>query len=595
MVFTPPAWVPQLPFDPPDSIPLHEFWGNERYGRQPFDKSRNPFTCGLTGKTYTNAEMVERLELLARSLAKHMRWRPNEDTPWDKVVGLYSFNSVREIPAAGCLRALTDVRKIDYIMSTFAVHRLSGIVTPANAMYSAAELEHQLKSSGAKALITCLPLLKNALKASRAAGIPNDKVFILEVAGFSKDVPFTTVNNLIAEGISLPELEPLVWSKGQGARQVAYLCYSSGTSGLPKAVMIAHRNIIANLMQIRWHEDTGRKACGVETQVQIGLLPLSHIYGLVVVANAGIYRGDGVIILPRFELQTLLECIQKFKINFMHLVPPIIIQLLRNPELCAKYDLSSVRFIFTGAAPLGAETHEDVLKAFPGWNIGQGYGMTETSTVVTSTSEHDVMVGTSGSLVPGCRAKLLDEAGAEITTYETRGELLIQSPSVTLGYLNNDKATAEAFLWDNDGRWIRTGDVAVVRRSESGYEHFAVVDRLKELIKTKGHQVAPAELEAHLLTHPAVNDCTVIPVPDEGAGEVPKAFVVKSASVASKSDAEVTKDILKHVEDHKARYKWLKGGVEFIDVIPKSPSGKILRRLLKEKERDKRRASGAKL
>ncbi|KAI0449466.1 hypothetical protein F5B21DRAFT_494210 [Xylaria acuta] len=577
MVFTPPAWVPQLPFDPPDSIPLHEFIGNERYGRQPFSRSQNPFTCGLTGKTYTHAEMGERQELLARSLSKRLGWRPNEDTPWDKVIGLYSINT------------------IDYLMSTFAVHRLSGIVTPANAMYSAAELEHQLKSSGSRALFTCPSLLDNALKAARASNIPDDRVFLLDVPGQRPDTRFKTIDDLIAEGRSLPELEPLKWTKGQGARQTAYLCYSSGTSGLPKAVMIAHRNIIANAMQIRWHEEMGRRQKGVETQRQIGLLPMSHIYALVVVVNTGAYRGDGTIVLPRFELKTFLECIEKFKINFMHVVPPIIIQLLRSPELCSRYDLGSARFIFTGAAPLGAETHEDMRRAFPHITVGQGYGMTETSTVVLSTAEHDVMVGTSGSLVPGTRAKLLDGDGREITAHDRRGELLIQSPSVTLGYLHNERATAEAYVWDEDGRWVRTGDVAVVRKAPSGNEHFAVVDRLKELIKVKGHQVAPAELEAHLLTHPAVNDCTVIPVPDERAGEVPKAFVVKSVSVAGKPDEDVVRDICKHVEEHKARYKWLKGGVEFIDVVPKSPSGKILRRLLKDKERDARRAKGAKL
>ncbi|KAI0111081.1 hypothetical protein GGR51DRAFT_508811 [Nemania sp. FL0031] len=577
MVFTPPAWVPQLPFDPPDSIPLHEFIGNERYGRLPFDRSQNPFTCGLTGKTYTHAQMRERHELLARSLSKRMGWQPNEDTPWDKVVGLYSPNT------------------IDYLMSTYAVHRLSGIVTPANAMYSAAELEHQLKSSGAKALFTCPSLLDNALKAARASNIPDDKVFTLVVPGQPRDPRFKTIDELIDEGRSLPELESLKWTKGQGARQVAYLCYSSGTSGLPKAVMIAHRNVIANLMQIRWHEDTGRRRRGIETQTQLGLLPLSHIYGLVVIASAGPYRGDSTIILPRFELKTLLQSIQRFKINFMHLVPPIIIQLLRNTQLCSEYDISSVRFIYTGAAPLGAETHEDMLKAFPKIMVGQGYGMTETSTVVFSTPENDVVVGTSGSLVPGTRVKLIDEEGREITEYDKRGELLIQSPSLTLGYLHNERATSEAFIWDDDGRWIRTGDVAVAIKGPSGNEHFAVVDRLKELIKTKGHQVAPAELEAHLLTHPAVSDCAVIPVPDEGAGEVPKAFVVKSVSMTSKPDEEVSRGICEYVEAHKARYKWLKGGVEFIYVIPKSPSGKILRRLLKDKEREARRAKGAKL
>ncbi|KAI1212665.1 acetyl-CoA synthetase-like protein [Annulohypoxylon truncatum] len=577
MVFTPPAWVPELPFDPPDSIPLHEFWSSERYGRQPLARSRNPYTCGVTGKTYTATEMTERYQLLARSLSKRLGWRANEETPWDKVVGLFSLNS------------------IDFMMSTFAVHRLSGIVTPANAMYSAAELEHQLKSSGAKALITCIPLLETALKATRACNIPDDKVFIIRLPGKFDPVPFKSLDDLIDEARLFPELEPLIWSKGQGARQVAYLCYSSGTSGLPKAVMIAHRNVIANMMQLRWHEDPGRRMKGVETQVQLGLLPFSHIYGLVVTAQAGTYRGDEVIVLPKFELTALLEVIQGFKVQFMHIVPPIVIQMLRNPQICAKYDLSSLRFVYTGAAPLGAETHEEMVKAFPFLQVGQGYGMTETSTVITSTGENDVVVGTSGSLASGCRAKLIGEDGHEITEYDKRGELWVQSPSVTLGYLNNEKATSEAYVWDQDGRWMRTGDVAIVTKAPSGHEHISVVDRLKELIKVKGHQVAPAELEAHLLSHPDVNDCTVIPVLDEGSGEVPKAFVVKSAMAASRPDNEVAREINKWVEDHKARYKWLKGGIEFIDVIPKSPSGKILRRLLKDKEREKRRAKGAKL
>ncbi|KAI1433280.1 hypothetical protein GGR50DRAFT_515723 [Xylaria sp. CBS 124048] len=577
MVFTPPSWVPQLPFDPPDSIPLFEFIGSERYGRQPLATSQDPFTCGLTGKTYTMAEMRERQELMARSLSKRLGWRPNEDTPWDKVIALFSFNT------------------IDYLMSTYAVHRLSGIVSPANAMYSAAELEHQLKSSGSKALFTCSPLLETALKAAKASNISEDRIFLLEVAGQPNDPRFKTLDDLIAEGRSLPELEPLRWAKGQGARQVAYLCYSSGTSGLPKGVMIAHRNIIANVMQLRWHEDVGRRQKGVETQTQIGLLPMSHIYALVVVANSGVYRGDRTIVMPRFELKPFLESIQRFKINFMHLVPPILLQLLGNSELVSKYDLTSIRFIYTGAAPLGAETHEAMLKKFPGLSIGQGYGMTESGTVVLSTGENDMMVGTSGNLVPATRAKLIDEEGREITEHDKRGELIIQSPSVTLGYLHNERATSEAYIWDEDGRWLRTGDVAIVSVSPAGYEHFAVVDRLKELIKTKGHQVAPAELEAHLLTHPDVKDCTVIPVPDERAGEVPKAFVVKSTVAANKPDEEIIRAINKHVEEHKARYKWLKGGIEFIDAIPKSPSGKILRRLLKDKEREARRAKGAKL
>lgn len=276
-------------------------------------------------------------------------------------------------------------------------------------------------------------------------------------------------------------------------------------------------------------------------------------------------------------------------------MPPIIIALLRNQALISKYDVSSLRVLYSGAAPLGSETIDEVLKIWPHWRICQGYGMTETSTAVATTSEADPLAGTSGSLVPGAAAKLIDFEGNEVTKYDTPGELYIQSPSVVLGYLNNEKANSETFVHHEDGRWIRTGDEVVMRLAPSGNEHLVIVDRIKELIKVKGHQVAPAELEAHLLTSPLVSDCAVIQVPDERAGEVPKAFVVKGTGAQGQSDEELAKNIAKYVEDHKARHKWLKGGVEFIDVIPKSPSGKILRRMLRDKEKEARRAQGAKL
>lgn len=242
--------------------------------------------------------------------------------------------------------------------------------------------------------------------------------------------------------------------------------------------------------------------------------------------------------------------------------------------------------------------------------------MTETATGMCSTMETDIFPGTSGSLLPGSRAKIIDTEGNEVTGYEEKGELWFQGPSVTLGYLNNEKASAETFVWDNDGRWIRTGDEVLVRKSPKGNEHFVIVDRIKELIKVKvrdanlscfrtyasfprtnlfqGHQVAPAELESHILTHPSVSDCAVIQVPDEAAGEVPKAFVVKSPT-AKGSDEEIARAVAKHVEEHKARHKWLKGGVEFLAAIPKSASGKILRRMLRDKEREARRAQGPKI
>ncbi|SPO00160.1 probable phenylacetyl-CoA ligase [Cephalotrichum gorgonifer] len=575
MVFVPAPCVPELG-DVPDSITLEQFINDEKYGRHPSARSRNPYTCGITGKTFTCEEVKNRTTYMARAISKRLGFLPNEDTEWHKVACIYSLNT------------------IDYIPLTHAIHRLSGIVTPASAAYSALELQHQLKSSNATALFTCAPLLENALKAAEGAGISRDRIFLLELPGASGGSGFVTVENLVSEGAKLPELDPLRWAKGQGARQVAYLCYSSGTSGLPKAVMVSHRNVIANSMQIRLIDRDPRKEIGIDSQVTMGLLPFSHIYALVVVTHVGTYRGDEIIVLPRFEFKTFLSSIQDYKINQVSVVPPIIINLIRNQAIASKYDLSSVRFLYTGAAPLGSETVTELLKQYPNWKVGQGYGMTETATGMVSTRENDILVGSSGNLLPGSRAKIIDFDGKEVTEYEKPGELYFQGPAVTLGYLNNEKATAETFVWDEDGRWIRTGDEVLVRLAPSGTEHFVIVDRIKELIKVKGHQVAPAELEAHLLTHPHVSDCTVIQVPDEMAGEVPKAFVVKSAA-ATGSDDEVARGIAKHVEDHKARYKWLKGGVEFIDVIPKSPSGKILRRLLRDKDKESRRAKGAKI
>ncbi|KMU79262.1 4-coumarate-CoA ligase [Coccidioides immitis RMSCC 3703] len=581
MVFRAPAWVGELP-PIPDDVAICDFMLDDKYGRYPLASSKDPFTCGMTGRTYSAAKVAERVDVLARALAKEFGWHPNKGTEWEKVVGIYSFNT------------------IDFLVLCWAIHRCGGIASPANAVYSGPELTYQLKDSGAQSLFTCVPSLPIALEAAAKAGIPRNRIYILdlptEFTG-STEAPqgMRTLEQFITEGYSLPKLEKLNFGPGQGARQTAFLCYSSGTSGLPKGVKIAHRNVIANTLQMMVYEAPHRNSLKPAGQsafndVALGLLPQSHIYSLVVMCHCGPYRGDQVIVLPKFELNHYLQTVEKYKIGTLYLVPPIIIAMLRNKELCDKRDLSAVRAIFTGAAPLGKETADELQQWKPSWLIKQGYGMTETCTVVCTTSSHDVWLGSSGSILPGIECKIISPEGVELTGYDEPGELVVKSPSVVLGYLNNAKATEETFI---DG-WMRTGDEAVVRVAPSGNEHIFIVDRIKELIKVKGLQVAPAELEAHILSHQDVADCAVIPVPDDSAGELPKAFVVKSSSAGS-DDAATIRAIMKHVEDHKARHKWLKGGVEFLDVIPKSPSGKILRRLLRDKEREARRKAGAKI
>ncbi|GAD93958.1 phenylacetyl-CoA ligase, putative [Paecilomyces variotii No. 5] len=553
MVFYPPRSFPPLP-SVPDSIPISEFMLDERYGRSALSTSLNPFTCGLSGRTHSWLEVLERVDYLARGIARELAWQPNKGTEWDKVVGCFLLNT------------------IDTIALFWAIHRLSGIAFPANAAYSAQELAYQLKDSGAKALFTCLPVLNTSLETAELAGIPRNHVYLVDLpsqvtGNATAPAHFKTLEQLIKHGRSLPPLEAVKWSPGQGARTTAFLCYSSGTSGLPKGVMISHHNIIANILQINLFEKPSRDHLRAkdpsigEFEVSLGLLPQSHIYSLVYICHAGPYRGDEVVILPKFEINSCFGAIQRFKIAALIIVPPIIITMLRNQELLKKFDLSSVRSVFTGAAPLGPETAQELQNIFPTWAIRQGYGLTETAVIVCATTPLDIWFGSCGNLLPGVEARILTPEGQEIHEHDTPGQLV------------------ENF---EDG-WMHTGDEAMIRVGPNNTEHVWILDRIKELIKVKGLQVAPAELETHLLEHPMVADCAVIGIPDEAAGEIPKAFVVKAPETSGHNDTSVAQDIKKHVEDHKARHKWLKGGIEIIDVIPKSPSGKILRRLLRDK------------
>ncbi|USW51966.1 Putative AMP-dependent synthetase/ligase, AMP-binding, AMP-binding enzyme domain, ANL [Septoria linicola] len=587
MPFSPPSWVPELP-EVPDSISIERFMFNEEYGRFPLGYSKPPFVDGLSGKSYSALELKDRVDYLSRALCKEFGFKPNEGSEWDKVIACFSLNT------------------IDYLTLAWAVHRVGGILTAVNAAYNGSELYFQLNDSKAKAIFTCLPLLETCKEGVKKAKLSEDKIYLLPlpeaVTGPVKSNGMTTIHDLVEQGRNLDRIIPSDenWSKGHARERCAFLCYSSGTSGLPKGVMISHYNVIANTMQNNVHETPDRDRINREeggthyTENCLGLLPMSHIYGLIVICHVGMWRGDGVVVLPKYDFKWLLQAIQDHKIRMLYLVPPMIIHLTKAKDIIKQYDLSSVRAAFTGAAPLGKETADDLAQLFPDWAIRQGYGLTETATVVCSTMSHDIWFGSSGSLLPGVTARLVTVEGNEITGYDQPGELWVKSPAVVLGYLNRPDANKETFIDEPDGRYMRTGDEAVISKSPNGFEHVFITDRIKELIKVKGMQVAPAELEAHLLTHPAVNDCVVIGIPSDREGEVPKAFVVKNPGEKT-DDETLLKSIKKHVEDHKSKHKWLVGGVEFIEVVPKSPSGKILRRLIRDEEKAKMKKQGAKL
>jgi acyl-CoA synthetase (AMP-forming)/AMP-acid ligase II len=396
--------------------------------------------------------------------------------------------------------------------------------------------------------------LEKAREAAREAGI--EEIFVFgEAEGAT---PFTT---LLERDGEVPDVEI------NPSEDLVVLPYSSGTTGLPKGVMLTHRNLVANLCQMEGLDYF------TANDTLICVLPLFHIYGLVVILNMGLHKGSPIVTLPRFDLEQFLRAVQDYKVTMAHIVPPIVLMLSNNP-LVDEYDVSSLHTLFSGAAPLGEALTRACMERL-NCKIRQGYGMTETSPVTHSSPSDPAKVkfGSVGVLAPNTECKIVNLETGEPVPPRTEGEICVRGPQIMKGYLNRPEATATTI--DADG-WLHTGDVGFV--DEDG--HFFIVDRAKELIKYKGFQVAPAELEAILLKHPAVADCAVIPCPDDEAGEVPKAFVVCKGEVSAQA-------IMDFVAVEVATFKRLRY-VEFIDKVPKSASGKILRRVLIAQDRSKK-------
>ncbi len=474
---------------------------------------------GPSGRTITYAQLDELTSALAGALAARGIGKGD-------VVAIYMPN----LP--------------EYAILFHGVLRANATNTTANPLYTSHELAHQLEDSGAKMLFTIGPFLDNARAAAEKVGL-TDIVVVGESEG---DEP--TLADLLAEGAEPPELDI------DPAEDLAVLPYSSGTTGLPKGVMLTHRNLVANVLQ------NGEVLPADEDDISIGCLPFFHIYGMTVIMNMGLRNGATVVTMPRFDLEEWLGLVEEHKATLAYVVPPIALALAKHPAVEGR-DLSSLKWIMSGAAPLGEEVAKAVAQRV-GTPTIQGYGMTELSPVSHVAPLDTQKGGTIGPPIPGTECRIVDPATGEDTD---RGELWVRGPQVMKGYLNNEQATRETI--DEDG-WLHTGDVAEM--DEDG--HYAIVDRLKELIKYKGFQVPPAELEAILLEHPQIADCAVIGIPDEEAGELPKGFVVV-AEGADISDEEIMAFVAERVSPQK-KLRLL----ERIEQIPKSASGKILRREL---------------
>jgi len=485
---------------------------------------------GPTGRTYTYRQLPELIRKLAGGLSSHGLTKGD-------VFAIYAPN----LP--------------EYVLAFHAVASLGAITTMAPPLFTVEELTGQLLDADAKFLLTVPQLMSTALQAAEVAGI--QKIFVIGDAEGA--ISFASL--LDHDAPEEVRIDPHT--------DVAVLPYSSGTTGFPKGVMLTHRNLVAMLSQLRATESS------TPNDTMVCVVPMYHLYGLHVVVNQGLGQGATIVTLPRYELEQFLQTLERYKVTIAPLVPPLVLALARAPEIDG-HSLAALRLIHCGAATLA----DDIARACTarlGCEIRYGYGLTEVSPLshASLANPRKQKAGSVGYCLPNTECKIVDHTSGTELDADQQGEICVRGPQVMKGYWGNPEATAE--MIDSEG-WLRTGDIGYCDANGQLF----VVDRIKELIKTNGRQVAPAELEAILLSHSAVADVAVIPTPDATAGEVPKAFVVRRHD----QENSTAEEIMEFVAAQVAPYKRIRS-VEFVDQIPKSPAGKILRRVLVERERGK--------
>ncbi len=442
----------------------------------------------------------------------------------------------------------------EYVIAFHGILAAGATVTTLNPLYREKELDYQLNDSRAKLIITIKSLSSLIEKVKDSTKL--EEIILAD----AEDGMWRMIREHMGKEWTASELNV--------KEDLAVLPYSSGTTGFPKGVMLTHFNLTANVKQTI---GTGEIK---EGDVVLAFLPFFHIYGMTVLMNVTLVVGATIVIMPRFDLELFLNMIQKYRVTKTYIVPPVALALASFKDL-AKFDFSSLVSVTSAAAPLPVEVGERLQAALPHVIVKQGYGMTEASPVVTLSplDKSRVKIDSVGFPIPDTELKVVDVENPEKTLPVGEvGELAIRGPQIMKGYLNRPEETSKVLTSDG---WYLSGDIA--RIDEEGYVY--ILDRKKDMIKYKGYQIAPAELESVILAHPAVKDVAVIPKPDVEAGEIPKAFVVLKEGTSLTAE-----ELMAFVAEQVAPYKKVRE-VEFVDSIPKSATGKILKKLLIEKER----------
>ncbi|KAK7388497.1 hypothetical protein VNO78_23313 [Psophocarpus tetragonolobus] len=443
-----------------------------------------------------------------------------------------------------------------FALAFLGASHCGAVVTTANPFYTPAELAKQARATKTRVVITHAAYVEKVKSLAEESGV---MVMCIEDSEEEGVLHFSALTN--ADETEAPDVKI-------NPEDLVALPFSSGTSGLPKGVMLSHKNLVTTIAQLVDGENPHQYTHSED--VLLCVLPMFHIYALNSILLCGIRSGAAVLIVHKFEMNTLLDLIQKYRVTVASVVPPIVLSLVKSGE-AHRYDLSSVRAVVTGAAPLGRDLQESLKARLPHATFGQGYGMTEAGPLTISMAfakePSKTKPGACGTVVRNAEMKIVDTQTGVSLPRNKPGEVCIRGTKVMKGYLNDPEATERTV--DKEG-WLHTGDIGFIDDDDELF----IVDRLKELIKYKGFQVAPAELEAMLIANPNISEAAVVPMKDEAAGEIPVAFVVRS------NGSEITEDEIKqYISKQVVFYKRI-GRVFFTDSIPKAPSGKILRKVL---------------